>query len=189
MPWPIGGPVRENDQVTGNRSRANGIDRFPVDLEANSWFLRCVDKSLPVDPRQLGQTKAVVPAKAELEVRAVGDRASDGEIGEIAHRVQRHVNLALQAVLSQLLTLSSVGKLARSRNDSRPALSGRKLGQSFRRHSARRWSRATSTTISCGVKELGLPVICVHDLRHTCATILLSKGVDPKIVQEMLGHG
>lgn len=27
-----------------------------------------------------------------------------------------------------------------------------------------------------------------HDLRHTCATLLLSKGVHPKIVQEMLGH-
>jgi integrase len=27
-----------------------------------------------------------------------------------------------------------------------------------------------------------------HDLRHTCATLLLSKGVHPKIVQETLGH-
>jgi integrase len=27
-----------------------------------------------------------------------------------------------------------------------------------------------------------------HDLRHTCATLLLGKGVHPKIVQEMLGH-
>src|SRR4028118_867077 len=28
----------------------------------------------------------------------------------------------------------------------------------------------------------------LHDLRHTCATLLLSKGVHPKIVQELLGH-
>ena len=27
-----------------------------------------------------------------------------------------------------------------------------------------------------------------HDLRHTCATLLLSKNVHPKIVQEMLRH-
>lgn len=27
-----------------------------------------------------------------------------------------------------------------------------------------------------------------HDLRHTCATLLLSKDVNPKIVSEMLGH-
>jgi integrase len=27
-----------------------------------------------------------------------------------------------------------------------------------------------------------------HSLRHTCATLLLSKNVNLKIVQEMLGH-
>jgi integrase len=27
-----------------------------------------------------------------------------------------------------------------------------------------------------------------HDLRHTCATLLLSKDVNPKVVSEMLGH-
>ena len=27
-----------------------------------------------------------------------------------------------------------------------------------------------------------------HDLRHTCATLLLSKNVNPKVVSEMLGH-
>ncbi len=27
-----------------------------------------------------------------------------------------------------------------------------------------------------------------HDLRHTCATLLLTKGVHPMIVQELLGH-
>ena len=27
-----------------------------------------------------------------------------------------------------------------------------------------------------------------HDLRHTAATLLLSRGVHPKLVQELLGH-
>ena len=27
-----------------------------------------------------------------------------------------------------------------------------------------------------------------HDLRHTCATLLFTRGVHPKIVPEMLGH-
>ena len=27
-----------------------------------------------------------------------------------------------------------------------------------------------------------------HDLRHTCATLLLKRGVHPKLVQELLGH-
>jgi len=29
----------------------------------------------------------------------------------------------------------------------------------------------------------------LHDLRHTCATLLLRQGVNPKFVQELLGHG
>ena len=33
-----------------------------------------------------------------------------------------------------------------------------------------------------------MPTIRLHDLRHTCATLLLSKNVNPKIVSEMLGH-
>jgi hypothetical protein len=28
----------------------------------------------------------------------------------------------------------------------------------------------------------------LHDLRHTCATLLFSEGVHPKFVQELLGH-
>jgi integrase len=36
--------------------------------------------------------------------------------------------------------------------------------------------------------RVGLPDIRFHDLRHTCATLLLTKTVHPKIVSEMLGH-
>src|SRR5215218_1159537 len=38
------------------------------------------------------------------------------------------------------------------------------------------------------LKRAGLPKIRFHDLRHTCATLLLSRNVNPKIVSEMLGH-
>ena len=38
------------------------------------------------------------------------------------------------------------------------------------------------------LKRAGLPRIRFHDLRHTCATLLLSKGVHPKFVQELMGH-
>ncbi|CAA9276122.1 MAG: Integrase [uncultured Chloroflexia bacterium] len=38
------------------------------------------------------------------------------------------------------------------------------------------------------LKRAGLPKIKLHDLRHTCATLLLSRGVHPKYVQELLGH-
>jgi integrase len=38
------------------------------------------------------------------------------------------------------------------------------------------------------LKKAGLSGFTFHSLRHTCATLLLSKNVNPKIVQEMLGH-
>jgi len=38
------------------------------------------------------------------------------------------------------------------------------------------------------LKRAGLPHIRFHDLRHTCATLLLGRNVHPKYVQELLGH-
>jgi integrase len=38
------------------------------------------------------------------------------------------------------------------------------------------------------LEKAGLLPIRFHDLRHTCATLLLSRNVNPKIVSEMLGH-
>jgi integrase len=38
------------------------------------------------------------------------------------------------------------------------------------------------------LKQAELPAIRFHDLRHTCATLLLSEGVPVKVVQEILGH-
>jgi integrase len=38
------------------------------------------------------------------------------------------------------------------------------------------------------LEEAGLPSIRFHDLRHSAATILLSMGVNIKVIQEMLGH-
>ena len=47
-------------------------------------------------------------------------------------------------------------------------------------HVNERFHRAIATA--------GVPDLRVHDLRHTAATLLLTRGVHPKIVQEMLGH-
>ncbi len=38
------------------------------------------------------------------------------------------------------------------------------------------------------LKQAGLPRMRFHDLRHTSATLLLGRGVHPKVVSEMLGH-
>jgi integrase len=36
--------------------------------------------------------------------------------------------------------------------------------------------------------DAGITKIRFHDMRHTCATLLLAEDVHPKIVQERLGH-
>ena len=47
-------------------------------------------------------------------------------------------------------------------------------------------------TLTCSFKRVlqraALPAIRFHDLRHTCATILLSRSIHVKLVQELLGH-
>jgi integrase len=45
-----------------------------------------------------------------------------------------------------------------------------------------------SVPIRDDARMMQLPDIRFHDLRHTCATLLLTKGVHPKIVSEVLGH-
>jgi integrase len=46
----------------------------------------------------------------------------------------------------------------------------------------------TSRRFKALLERAQLPEIRFHDLRHTCATLLLSSNVNPKIVSEMLGH-
>jgi integrase len=38
------------------------------------------------------------------------------------------------------------------------------------------------------LEQVGLPPMRFHDLRHSAATILLSMGVNAKVIQELLGH-
>ena len=38
------------------------------------------------------------------------------------------------------------------------------------------------------LRNVGLPQIRFHDLRHTSATLLLTLGTNPKVVQEIIGH-
>ena len=49
--------------------------------------------------------------------------------------------------------------------------------------------RISETASKPLLEHAGLPrSVRLHALRHTCATVLLSKNVHPKFVQELLGH-
>jgi len=50
------------------------------------------------------------------------------------------------------------------------------------------WSSLRRNWFHPALKKAELPMIRFHDLRHTAATLLLSQNLNPKIVQERLGH-
>ncbi len=47
---------------------------------------------------------------------------------------------------------------------------------------------SVSRALNLIAESVGLKGVRFHDLRHTHATILLKEGINPKIVQERLGH-
>jgi integrase len=49
-------------------------------------------------------------------------------------------------------------------------------------------SNLTTRSFRRALERAGLPQIRFHDLRHTAATLMLGRGVHPKVVSEMLGH-
>jgi integrase len=81
----------------------------------------------------------------------------------------------------------------------RTASSATSNGSPVRSARAFAWRARTSSAISAAknltarsfkplLKRSGLPNIRLHDLRHTCATLMLCEGVHIKLVQELLGH-
>jgi integrase len=48
------------------------------------------------------------------------------------------------------------------------------------------WKRSVGWSAACA--SIGRPTFRVHDLRHTCASLWLGTGADPKVVQRILGH-
>ncbi len=61
------------------------------------------------------------------------------------------------------------------------------------------WSSRTLTGPACGPRQstarfreqaeaLGLPLIGLHGLRHTAASAMIAAGVNPRVVQQRLGH-
>jgi len=48
--------------------------------------------------------------------------------------------------------------------------------------------RKTNAHFAKILNAAGLPLKRFHDLRHTCASLLLGQGIHPRVVMEILGH-
>ena len=48
--------------------------------------------------------------------------------------------------------------------------------------------RNLSRTFEHLMQQSGVRRIRFHDLRHTCASLLLAQGVSPRVVMDVLGH-
>lgn len=71
----------------------------------------------------------------------------------------------------------------KEKHDGCPWVFPNQVGKPMDRHgfSSRRWKTL--------LKRAGLPPSTrFHDLRHTCATLLLSQGINSKVISDMLGH-
>jgi integrase len=49
-------------------------------------------------------------------------------------------------------------------------------------------SRLAAAVARCQVADSSFPRVTAHDLRHTAASLAISAGANPKVVQRMLGH-
>lgn len=111
-----------------------------------------------------------------------------------------HVNHAVQYLIGKGLTITEPKTDKAKRTVSVPdfvmqALKEHCEGQNINQGLIFKTSHGTPFSprnliryFKAALEEAGLPEIRFHDLRHTAATLLLTAGVHPKVVQEMLGH-
>ena len=109
---------------------------------------------------------------------------SVSEVGGQLHFGSTKTNRTRMVVVPQFLRDLLAEHLARELGDDPDALVFKSpQGQPLRNTNFRRqvWYRA--------VADAGLPDgLRIHDLRHTCASLLISQGAPPKAIQAHLGH-
>ena len=125
-------------------------------------------------------------AERTLWVRQALQRV-DGELTMVApktHRSMRSLPLPATVLpaLERLHARQAVDRLAAGPAwDDRGLLFTSGIGTPLDPRNVHRWF--------CELRSsLGLEWLRFHDLRHACATFLLSNGVDPRTVMEVLGH-
>src|SRR5262249_17720630 len=112
--------------------------------------------------------------------RAPGHRTARRDV----HR-QRTENRQREASRGNLPGDCESPAVAQGPHDARGLAAGwvfvSRTGQHLRRNGMRK-------TFQGILRRAGLPIVRFHDLRHTCATLLMADGQHAKVVQERLGH-
>jgi integrase len=161
-----------------------------------------------------GDAKARKPLLGERKrlLKALGDaqeKGSDTQVVEALNAALKRARVALKAVRTQVQVVEP--KSARSRRTIKmpdrvtKALKSHRVRQLEARLAAgQRWQdgafvfttatgsplepRNITRTFKAVLAAENLPIIRLHDLRHSCATLLLAQGVSPRVVMETLGH-
>ncbi|MBO0846340.1 MAG: tyrosine-type recombinase/integrase [Nocardioides sp.] len=125
---------------------------------------------------QVGDRVSVPGAGLRLQ-RTVMSNVSNGSLFEDTLKNMRSRTVPLVADLVPIIEKWSEGKQPGDWLFGAPK--GGPLSEPNWKRSVR-WADA--------VKRIGRPSLRVHDLRHTCASLWLGAGADPKVVQRVLGH-
>jgi integrase len=184
-----------------------GLRWADVDLEAATLQIRRAMQRFGGDASS--RRPLLAERKRLLKLLCEAKAAKDHEGGRAIENALASVRVALRAVKTEVQFVEP--KSARSRRTiSLPAT----VVKSLTRHRVRqlesrlaagkRWQDSGlvfSTSIGTpldgrnvtrafkGILESQeLPAIRIHDLRHSCATLLLMQGVSPRVVMETLGH-
>jgi integrase len=98
------------------------------------------------------------------------------------------VELLKQHYDQQLIQKQQAGELYKDRGLVFQTSTGKPIVPQHVRRVFQRILKRLQVKWTNGSLPVHVPIIRFHDLRHTHATLLLKKGVHPKIVQERLGH-
>ncbi|TXK84301.1 site-specific integrase [Paenibacillus sp. N3.4] len=119
-----------------------------------------------------------------ISVRHIMDSERNLQIGTKTNAGNRSISLSPLLINELIKRVKIIAKEREAAGDNYQDLGFlvcTKIGKPYLKKNCRDiWIRLLEKT--------GLRQILFHDLRHTCASLLLTLGIHPKVVQERLGH-
>lgn len=180
------------DLDAGTLDVRRAVQRFGGDaaarrpLLAERKRLRAALKAMPrTRTLEVAETRANLKAELKVVRTAFAKVKTAVQITELkSTRSRRTIALpavAITALRSHRVRQLEARLLAGRRWQDRGFVFASSIGTPLEPRNVTRQFKALLTAAS-------LPNIRLHDLRHSCATLLLAQGVNPRVVMETLGH-